>query len=284
MRSKRRKWALNLIGIAAVLALGAVIWLPFQIPHSSQNNASVSQLPSATLEFDSEELVYTGSGMLDLMEGVRATDGDGTDLTGQVNAVITADGTLTRKTIRYSVYGQNGEVVTRQRSLLLQNYTGPTLEVTQPLQFDSEQLPRLIDYLQEGDLLRAMDGYGMEITGQVTCFRELQGSQEYSLTFRVINQFQDSVERTVSATITGDVSNPSIQLSTQEVQIPVGSSFEPLSYVLAADNGSGSANSGEIQIDSSVNTSQPGSYRVTYRLYNSDSTARTTQVLRVIVQ
>ena len=222
--------------------------------------------------------------MLDLMEGVCATDGDGTDLTGQVNAVITADGTLTRKTIRYSVYGQNGEVVTRQRSLLLQNYTGPTLEVTQPLQFDSEQLPRLIDYLQEGDLLRAMDGYGMEITGQVTCFRELQGSQEYSLTFRVINQFQDSVERTVSATITGDVSNPSIQLSTQEVQIPVGSSFEPLSYVLAADNGSGSANSGEIQIDSSVNTSQPGSHRVTYRLYNSDSTARTTQVLRVIVQ
>lgn len=284
MRSKRRKWALNLIGIAAVLALGAVIWLSFQIPHSSQNNASVSQLPSATLEFDSEELVYTGSGMLDLMEGVCATDGDGTDLTGQVNAVITADGTLTRKTIRYSVYGQNGEVVTRQRSLLLQNYTGPTLEVTQPLQFDSEQLPRLIDYLQEGDLLRAMDGYGMEITGQVTCFREQQGAQEYSLTFRVINQFQDSVERTVSATITGDVSNPSIQLSTQEVQVPVGSSFQPLSYVLAADNGSGSASSDEIQIDSSVNTSQPGSYRVTYRLYNSDSTARTTQVLRVIVQ
>lgn len=284
MRSKRRKWTLNLIGIAAVLALGAVIWLSFQIPHSSQNHDSVSQMSPATLEFDSEELVYTGSGMLDLMEGVRATDGDGTDLTAQVNAVITADGTLTRKTIRYSVYGQNGEVVTRQRSLLLQNYTGPTLEVTQPLQFDSEQLPRLIDYLQEGDLLRAMDGYGMEITGQVTCFREQQGQQEYSLTFRVINQFQDSVERTVSATITGDVSNPSIQLSTQEVQIPVGSSFEPLSYVLAADNGSGSANSGEIQIDSSVNTSQPGSYRVTYRLYNSDSTARTTQVLRVIVQ
>ena len=59
MRSKRRKWALNLIGIAAVLALGVIILLSFQIPHTSQNQVSVSQLSSATLEFDSEELVYS---------------------------------------------------------------------------------------------------------------------------------------------------------------------------------------------------------------------------------
>ena len=155
MTSKRRKLILNLIGLIAAVALAAILWLAFQTPHVENPQNTASQLPSATLEFDSEELVFTGSGMLDLMEGVHATDGDGTDLTHQVNAVITSSGTLTRKTVRYSVYGANGEVVTRERSLLLQNYTGPSLEVTQPLQFDSAQLPRLIDYLQEEDLLRA---------------------------------------------------------------------------------------------------------------------------------
>ncbi len=283
MTSKRRKLILNLIGLIAAVALAVILWLAFQMPQVENPQNTASQLPSATLEFDSEELVFTGSGMLDLMEGVHATDGDGTDLTHQVNAVITSSGTLTRKTVRYSVYGANGEVVTRERSLLLQNYTGPSLEVTQPLQFDSAQLPRLIDYLQEEDLLRAVDGYGMEITSQVTCVRESQGGQEYSLTFQIINQFQDSAEQTVTATITGEVRNPSIVLMAEEIQIPVGSEFQPLNYIQSADNGSGSVSVDQIQIDGAVNTNQPGTYRVTYRIYSSDSTARASATLRVIV-
>lgn len=275
---------LNAIGIGATIGLGIVFWLSTQTPSATQPSTQTSGTTSASLEFDSEELVYSGIGMLDLMEGVHATDSDGTDLTDEVNAVITADGTLTRKTVRYSVYGANGEVVTRQRSLLLQNYTGPTLEIAQPLQFNSAELSRLIDYLQEEDLLRAVDGYGMEITGQVTCVREHQGQQTYDLTFQVINQFQDSVERTVSATITGEVNNPSIQLVTDETQISVGTDFQPLAYVMSANDGSNGANLDQIQIDSTVNPNQPGRYRVTYQLYSSDHTAKTTAVLQVTVQ
>lgn len=265
------------------MALIAVVWLAFQPPRWQEDFSDTSEIPSAVLEVDSSELVYTGSGVLDLLEGVHATDGNGDDLTDQVNGVITSSGTLTRKILRYSVYGENGEVVTAQRTLVLQNYTGPSLAVSQPLQLDSSQLPRLIDYLKEEGLLTALDGYGREITDQVTCVREFLGGQEYSLTFQVINQFQDSAEQTVTATISGQMSNPTIRLRTEEIQIPLGSEFSPWDYIQTADNGSGSVSTDQIQIQGSVNTTQAGVYSVTYRLYSTDGTARASATLRVTV-
>lgn len=280
----RRRTLQNIIGLASLFLLIALFCMVSpKIGRMTENEKKkTSSNIDAELYFDSEELRYDGVGILDLMEGVHARSADGKDLTDKVNATITSDGTLGRKTVRYMLIDDDCQI-SKKRTLVMENYRGPTLEVMSQLRLRADDLDDLINVLHESGLLSASDGYGADITGQVTCLREHQAGSEYKMTFRVINSYLDETEQTVKAHIYGEVKDPVIKLSQTELMLPLNSEFQPLSIVAFADDGSGNTAYDRIRIETSLNTAVPGSYRVAYELYSTDKTAKTTEVLKVKV-
>ena len=281
-KNNRIAWG-NIIGVVS-LVLIAVLWLGVVHAGKHQGQEIKKQETDLVIAFDSDEWIYDGAEPLNLMEGVRASDQNGKDLTSEVSAVITADGTLQRKKVRYLLCGDNGSRKTCTRTLIMKDYHGPSLNVTNPLYLEQKDLDRLIDVLKERKQLDAYDGYGHDISQSVTCVREHIQGQQYTMQFQVTNAFQDTEEITVKAYIAGDVKDPMIQLRQDTVTLKAGEEVDPLSFVQFADDGSGSYQIGDIQVETSLNVMNPGRYRVVYHLYNGDKTAKTTAVLQVTVQ
>ncbi len=273
----------NGIGAVSLILLVLLLWTQGAGRQTSESG-SPADSSGLSITFAPQELIYDGTGPLNLMKGVCASNEAGDDLTAEVSAVITADSTLRRKVVRYLLVDDQGRQDSKTRTLVMENYDGPSLTVSDPLFLDSADLDNLIVLLEERGELAASDGYGKSIADRVTCVREQVGGKEYRMTFQVVNDYQDSAEADVTAYIAGDVKNPVLRLVSQEISVPQGSLFNPVEYLLSADDGSGGFESDRLQIQSHVDTGTPGKYRVVYRLYNGDKTACATEVMQVTVQ
>ncbi len=270
----------GLLGVLAILLLGLLFLAARQL--ESQTGSQHDTLgEDATITVADESLTYDGSGLINYLDGVTASDDDVTDLSDQMNYIIVSDGN--QKYVQYSVSGQNGQVVYARRPLVLENYQGPSLEVSDPLRFDAEALNQLVPYLAEQGDLKALDGFGQDQTSSVSYRRTKEGTGRYLIQFTYTNAFQDSVSQTVNAYISGEVSDPSIELVQNSVVLSVGSSFVPTDFILSANDGTQSAVD-RVQISNYVNTAVPGKYRVVYELTSADGTAYTSCALEVEVQ
>lgn len=273
----------NMMGIFSIILLILLIFQIHQTEKRVGKNSNQIVPTEISIEFDSNEFFYDGTGVLNLMEGVHASNQDGEDLTEEVHAVITADGTLQRKIICYSIIQEHRQIE-RLRTLIMRNYEGPYLSVASPLFFDAADLDNLITLLKERGGLSANDGYGKDITDRVTCVRKKTNGEEYQMTFQVINDYQDMTEVNVTAYITGDVPDPAIRLVSREATVAQGTYFDPANYIVSAHDGINDVYLDSIAIQSNVDTQKPGIYRVVYRLYNPEKTAYTVEVLQVMVQ
>ncbi len=273
----------NTIGVIAVVllvALTGVVFLKGEEPEPEINTTSTS----GSIIFEKEELVFDGSETLDLMQGVKAKDSNGSDATEKLEAFITGDSLLDRKTVRYTFVDSTGRTVTDKRTLVMKNYDGPSLYVKESLTLDAQDLKDLITVLENKGWLAADDGYGKNITSSVKCLREKKAENQYEMKLSVVNDYQDSDEITVNVRIEGDVPDPEITLSATEVTVGKTEYFDAKKYIVYSSDGYSENVTDKIEIDSSVNTSQSGDYRVTYRLYSADKTAVTTKVLKVKVE
>ena len=97
-----------LIGIVSLLALVIILILSFKMTTENNDDDGQNSSENAKIIFEGD-LVYDGTGELDLLDGVSAIDEDGTDLTSNINAKIVLDGN--DQEIRYSVSGENGQIV-----------------------------------------------------------------------------------------------------------------------------------------------------------------------------
>lgn len=181
----RQRWIYKAAGITAVFLFAGI--LAAAVFQDSKNRISVKEKEEtdalAVLEFESEELVYSGSGKLDLMDGVRAESSLGEDLTSQVSAVLTGEGTENKKTVRYTVFDSQGKEVSRTRTLLLKDYQGPQIQAEDSLELTAEDLENLIETLEKRGEIKGEDGFGMDITDQITWKREKLSTGRYLLTF-----------------------------------------------------------------------------------------------------
>ncbi len=278
----KRKTIQNTVGISALVLL--ILLAGFIFLKGEQSVAETEQNKSSgSISFD-EELVFDGSGKLNLMEGVTAEDSGGNDATDKVKAIITGDGTLNRKTVRYTLTDDTGSTVTKTRNLVMKNYDGPSLYVKEKFVINSQKMKNLINVLADEGYLRAEDGYGRDITSSVRAIREKKADGQYEMTFTVINSYQDSAEVTANVFIEGEISDPEIRLSENKITVRKDEQFDARRYIVYSSDGNSESVSGKIQIDSSVNTSVPGDYRVIYRLYSADKTAIATKVLKVKVE
>ena len=80
-----------LIGIVSLLALVIILILSFKMTTENNDDDGQNSSENAKIIFEGD-LVYDGTGELDLLDGVSAIDEDGTDLTSNINAKIVLDG------------------------------------------------------------------------------------------------------------------------------------------------------------------------------------------------
>lgn len=273
------------IGILSVFLLlilfGAAVFQDEK--NQSDSVEKEKKVSGISLEFQTEELVYDGSGDLDLLEGVTAADKDGNDLTSEVNAVITGDGNRNRKQVRYTVFSPSGEEATAQRTLILEDYEGPQIDVSANLELDAQELSDLIQNLQERGEIKGENGFGVDITDQITWKREKISKGVYLLTFSLDNAYLDHTEQKVQAQISGEVKDLTLTLIQNRIEIPVGAEFSPWDYLEEAHDPDFGSVADRVQISNMVNVGVPGTYSVVYSVISVDGTQSAEAVLSVTV-
>ena len=100
-----------MVGLAALICTVVLLILAAARDRQAETPARETKDTGAEILFETEELVYDGEGMLDLMEGVSARDRDGNDLTDLVEVSLLADDRLTAKRIQYRLFDENGAEV-----------------------------------------------------------------------------------------------------------------------------------------------------------------------------
>lgn len=276
----------NILGVVlVVICIGAFFLTKYhsEIFNNKYTSQTEKSEAAGSFELESDEIVYNGQGELDLMQGVKAYNGEGKDITDKVSAVVTAEGTMGRKIVRYSFEDSSGKTVTKKRTLVLKNYRGPSLDVSNSIKINAKDLKDIINILHKSGELKADDGYSKDITSSVTCIREKLYTNTYKMTFNVTNAYGDSVSKSVDVFITGDVKDPEIKLAQDSIKLRRGTEFKPESLISYAFDGNGESIK-SVEIDAKLDTSTAGTYSVIYTIYNSNRTASATKKLTVIVE
>ena len=238
-----------LIGIVSLLALVIILILSFKMTTENNDDDGQNSSENAKIIFEGD-LVY-----------------DGND-----------------QEIRYSVSGGNGQIVYKERDLVLKNYQGPSIIANDHLSFDAKDLSNLVTVLNKRGELKGLDGFGKDITDQITYQREKVSDGIYQLTFTLNNIYLDSTSLIVKANISGTISDPVLELYRSSIEIDVGSSFYPEDYIEVANDENGNSVKDQVKISSSLNTMQPGVYNVSYQLTSSDNSVIVTKNLEVKIR
>lgn len=280
---KRKLFFLHALGVLAAILLGVLLMYAVQQRPEQVNSALSQKTQKCQIQWSPEILVYDGTSELDIMQGVLVTDEDGNDRTSDARAVLQNTEQLNQKMIYYSLNGYSEKLTDQGRMLLLENYTGPTIQVDSEVQLTVTQLGNLPGVLAERKQLEADNGYGKEITGQVSWYREKTAEGEYSIFFTVSNEFGDVATAQCRAYIDGVKDDIVLTLRQEQVSISQNEPFVPLDWVLEAEDANGENLIDGVEVEGTVNSSVPGNYTITYRLTSLDGRQCATRNLSVKV-
>lgn len=280
---KRKLFFLHALGVLAAILLGVLLMYAVQQRPEQVNTALSQKTQKCQIQWSPEILVYDGTSELDLMQGVLVTGEDGNDRTSDARAVLQNTEQLNQKMIYYSLNGYSEKLTDQGRMLLLENYTGPTIQVDSEVQLTVTQLGNLPGVLAERKQLEADNGYGKEITGQVSWYREKTAEGEYSIFFTVSNEFGDVATAQCRAYIDGVKDDIVLTLRQEQISISQNEPFVPLDWVLEAEDANGENLIDGVEVEGTVNSSVPGNYTITYRLTSLDGRQCATRNLSVKV-
>ena len=280
---KRKLFFLHALGVLAAILLGVLLMYAVQQRPEQVNSALTKKTQKCQIQWSPEILVYDGTSELDIMQGVLVTDEDRNDRTSDARAVLQNTEQLNQKMIYYSLNGYSEKLTDQGRMLLLENYTGPTIQVDSEVQLTVTQLGNLPGVLAERKQLEADNGYGKEITGQVSWYREKTAEGEYSIFFTVSNEFGDVATAQCRAYIDGVKDDIVLTLRQEQISISQNEPFVPLDWVLEAEDANGENLIDGVEVEGTVNSSVPGNYTITYRLTSLDGRQCATRNLSVKV-
>lgn len=243
---------------------------------SSQNDAPVIECSSDVLELSVKADESA------LMAGVTASDPQDGDLTSSIlisgiskfTDVETATANVT-----YLVFDSDGNMGTCTRPIRYTDYTSPQFSISEPLNYKFSENMALLDRLHIQDCI---DG---DLTGsiRVSSLTTTTTEEVYAATVQVTNSMGDSAEMDLELVWQDDnADRPVVQLNKYLVYLSLGSTFEPSTYVSYVQTSSGVASKTLVDIEGTVDTSEPGTYFVHYS-YN-DGTATGISILTVVVE
>ena len=246
-------------GTAAVFILVLAVWAGLRV-YSIKN---VDNTPPV-ITCDSEVVeVRVGAGESALLKGVTAHDDRDGDLTDEimikgVSQLITAD---TAK-VTYIVFDSSNNMTTASRTVQYTNYEKPRFALKQPLVFLMGSQVRLLDRLTASDVIDGDLSDAIRVTTQNV---DPSRAGVYSVTVQVTNSLGDVESLPLKVTMSNSSGvEPNVTLSDYIVYLEAGSRFDPHSYITAP------AERYSVDVDSGVDTAQPGVYEVAYT-YQGDT-------------
>lgn len=209
-KENKRGYLRNFIVFLAVLNLVLLFVFDYRVPGLAgvmdkiENRKSAqytSMIPEkgkttqdCTIQFKKDVLYYNGEGEFDALYGVTVTDAAGNIYNNDNLTVEISGDDKETKTIRYQYSDSAGNKAFAERKLKLSDYDGPSIEIEEelPLYESGEDNPK---NLYSG-YYSAQDGFGLDITSDVTILAKENEDGTTDLTFKVKNQYGDTQEET----------------------------------------------------------------------------------------
>lgn len=259
--------------ILLVLALCYGVTLIYQ-GSSTHKDPPVISCPSEVLEVSATDDEAT------LLTGVTAHDPQDGDLTqqiivGGISKLISKD---TAK-VTLMVFDSDDNMGTAIRYIRYTDYHRPQFAITKPLAFSSSKDVSLLDRLTATDVL---DG-NISSRIRVSTLAATENSEVYNITIQVTNSMGDTawLQLPVLVQQTNPL-RPVIELKSYLVYLETDSAFEPTQYLSSLTVAQEAKDVSLVNIDSNVDTSKNGTYRVMYTYSANGSTG--SAILTVVVQ
>ena len=220
--------------------------------------------PVITFSEDELEVSVTATEE-DLLKGVKAEDnrsGDVSDsLVVESMSNFTEDGV---RTITYAAIDDQGNVARCERTLRYEDYQKPQFTLSGPLRFPTGSS---IDVFSRVGAQSVLDG---ELTGSIKYSLEntvdVMNAGAYPIEFRVMDSGGNTVYLNTELEVY-DATEDRIKVSLSDylVYLGVGESFDPMTYYAGSDP------EGALNVQSNVDTANPGVYYVDYLVQNGAS-------------
>ena len=261
-------WLKLLISVICVAAVAAIMLRGDETAdYTAAKSGGTAKEVVDGFEFDPEELTYDGNGELDLLQGVTLPGFSRQELKELTFVSIETAGALSKKRVEYSAE-KDGVRYISVRDLHLQGYTGPKITMPQHVPDVTEDIiDRFGTLLKSEQDFKVDDGFGNDASAhmEVTAERSTVDSSLVHYAVSIENVFGDRDRVTMDVVLSGEI--PVIALTTSEVRIGVGETFDPIDYIARAERADHSSAIDAVLARGAVNTNKAGVYTVTYELY-----------------
>lgn len=225
---------------------------------------------------DNEEVVVSVEATEeDLLKGVKAVDkrsGDVSDsLVVESLSRFTEDGV---RVIRYSAIDDSGNVARKEQTLRYEDYQKPQFALKGPLRFPTGNTINVLAQIQATSVL---DG---DLTGNIKYSLEstinVMDAGTYPIEFRVMDSGGNTVYLATELEVYDAVEERiQVDLTDYLVYINQNAKFDPKTYYAGADE------DGELEIESNVDTANPGVYHVDYIVQDKNTMGKSRLIVVV---
>lgn len=259
--------------ILVILTVAYVATAIYQGSSERKDPPTIS-CPSGVLEVSATDDEAT------LLSGITAFDSQDGDLTsrviiGGISKLISKD---TAK-VTYMVFDSDDNMGMCTRYIRYVDYHRPKFDLLQPLNYSSTSEVVLIDRLVATDI---RDG---DISNRirVSTLATTDNSEVFDITIQVTNSMGDTswLRLPVLVQPTNPL-RPVIELSNYLIYTDLDSEFDPSAYVTSITAAQETVDVSQVTINSNVDTSKDGTYRVIYTYSANGSTG--TAILTVVVE
>lgn len=255
-----------------------------QSQEQKQASSTVASKDTLTVQFETDELTYKGSGSLNLTKGVTVLDENGVEVKATLYSEIKDGNSKSQKIIQYVAEDSYGNTGTASRTLVLKSYDGPSIQISDDHpSIDDTELKSLSSIFKDSNALAADDGYGNDITSSIEASYTIEDmeAQEIKITFKVTNLFNDSASKSI--TIPLHRTKPLIVLSKEAIHLDLGTTFLATSYIASATDEDGNDISTAVYTEGDIDTGNAGTYRITYKLTDANGNEADPVSLKITV-
>ncbi|MBC1402677.1 DUF5011 domain-containing protein [Listeria booriae] len=237
------------------------------------NDVTLSVLANNAPTITATDHTLKKGAKFDPMSGVSAADPEDGNLSSSVK--ITANDVDTTKEgtyhVTYSVTDSDGNTTTKQVTVTVTSNDAPTITATDHTLKKGAKFDPMVDVTatdaEDGNLTK-----DIKITAN-----DVDTSQEgtYHVTYSVTDSDNNTTTKQITVTVT---SNDAPTIEATDHTLKKGSKFDPMSEVSATDKEDGDVTK-DIKITANdVDTSQEGTYHVTYSVTDSDENTTTKEI------
>ena len=252
--------------IVSALCVGVLVYLVFFFGEANapQESITTQKLTDYEITFETPELEYKDS--VDFLDGAKAVDENGVDLTNEITVSCKPTKNISRKTLTYSINKAGYRFKTFERELVISSsYTGPSIKPTgEAIKIPINKLENATQIVAASQSIATDDGFGNTCSISVS-LPQIEEIGDYVATVEASNIFGDSAVCKITVSII-EAENTTIRLSASSISIGIGEKFDASKYILSASNDEYSDLTPYIVIDSDVDTSKPGVYTVKYSI------------------